>query len=45
MGIVEKAERQHGKPITSSNQALAWHLLLLAGIDDKLDGFGQLFQT
>lgn len=45
VGIVEKAERQHGKPITSSNQALAWHLLQLAGIEDKLDGFGQLFQT
>ena len=45
VGIVEKAGRQHGKPITSSNQAPAWHLLRLAGIDDKLDGFGQLFQT
>ena len=44
-GIVEEAERQLGKPVTSSNHALAWHLLRLAGIDDGLDGFGQLFQT
>ncbi|MDG1084956.1 MAG: Asp/Glu racemase, partial [Planktotalea sp.] len=44
-GIVEQAERQLGKPVTSSNHALAWHLLRLAGIDDGLDGFGQLFQT
>ena len=44
-GIVEEAERQLGKPVTSSNHALAWHLLRLAGIDDRLDGFGQLFQT
>lgn len=45
VGIIEEAERQLGKPVTSSNHALAWHLLRLSGIEDKLDGFGQLFHT
>ena len=33
-----------GKPVLSSNQALAWHMLRLAGIDDGFAGFGRLFQ-
>jgi len=30
-------------PLTSSNHAMAWHALRLAGIDDKLGRFGSLF--
>jgi maleate isomerase len=30
-------------PITSSNHAMAWHALRLAGIDDRLPRFGRLF--
>ena len=30
-------------PVTSSNQALAWHCLRLAGVRDTLPEFGQLF--
>jgi maleate isomerase len=44
-GIVERAEQRLGKPITSSNHALAWHCLRLAGINDELDGLGRLFRT
>ena len=44
-GIIEKAEVILGKPVTASNHALAWHLLRLAGILDKVDGFGQLFKA
>jgi maleate isomerase len=44
-GIVERAEQRLGKPITSSNHALAWHALRLAGIDEQLDGLGRLFRT
>ena len=44
LNIIEKAERVIGKPVTSSNHALAWHLLRLAGIDDILDEYGQLFK-
>jgi maleate isomerase len=32
-----------GKPVTSSNHALLWHLLRLAGINDRLPDFGRLF--
>lgn len=43
-GIIERAELALGKPVTASNHALAWHLLRLAGIEDTVDGYGQLFQ-
>ena len=45
--LVERAraiEATLGKPVTSSNHAMAWHALRLAGIDDRLDGLGRLFQ-
>lgn len=43
-GIVEAAEAQIGKPVTSSNHALAWHMLRLAGINDEIPGFGRLYR-
>ena len=33
-----------GKPVTSSNHAMAWHCLRLAGIDDLRPEFGTLFE-
>lgn len=42
---VEALEAALGKPVTSSNHALAWHCLRLAGYDDAVTGFGQLFRT
>jgi maleate isomerase len=42
--IVEELETELGKPVTSSNHALAWHCLRLAGIDDELPGLGRLFR-
>jgi maleate isomerase len=42
-GIIDEAEAELGKPVTASNHALAWHLLRLVGIDDKLAGLGRLF--
>ncbi len=41
--LIEDLERELGKPVTSTNHALAWHCLRLAGIDDKIDGYGRLF--
>ncbi len=43
--IAEEAERLIGKPVTSSNHALAWHMLRLAGIQDEIPGFGRLYRT
>jgi len=36
-------EAELGKPVVSSNQALSWHALRLAGIEDKTPEFGKLF--
>ncbi|HET9019580.1 MAG TPA: aspartate/glutamate racemase family protein [Acetobacteraceae bacterium] len=33
-----------GKPVTSSNHAMAWHALRLAGVADARPGFGRLFE-
>lgn len=43
--IAADAEAELGKPVTSSNHALAWHMLRLAGIDDSLPEHGRLFTT
>jgi maleate isomerase len=36
-------ESEIGVPITSSNHAMAWHALRLAGVDDGLPQWGSLF--
>jgi maleate isomerase len=43
--IAEDVEKATGKPVTSSNLALAWHCLRLAGVDDAIPGFGRLFRS
>ncbi|WP_427008624.1 maleate cis-trans isomerase family protein [Pseudarthrobacter sp. H2] len=42
--ILERAEVSLGKPIISSNQALAWHMLRISGINDPIPGYGRLLQ-
>lgn len=37
-------EAETGLPVTSSNHALAWHCLRLAGIDEPQPQFGRLFE-
>lgn len=41
--IVTEIEQAIGKPVTSSNHAMAWHCLRLAGIEDKHPEFGMLY--
>jgi maleate isomerase len=43
--IAEDVEQAIGKPVTSSNLALAWHCLRLAGVNDAIPGFGRLFRS
>lgn len=43
LDIIERAEQHLGIPVLSSTQALAWHMLRLAGIDDLRPGCGRLF--
>ena len=37
-------EKNLGIPLTSSNHAMGWHALRLAGIDDKLGHLGSLYE-
>ena len=41
VGAIEAAL---GKPVTSSNHAMAWHAVRLAGIEDRLPKWGRLFE-
>ncbi|MEE1559567.1 MAG: hypothetical protein V1245_09170, partial [Arenicellales bacterium] len=43
-GAVTSIEQELDKPVTSSNHALIWHTLRLAGIDEPIGGFGRLYQ-
>lgn len=43
--IVREVEAAIGKPVTSSNHALAWRLLRLSGVADSLPEHGRLFET
>lgn len=43
-GFVDSLEMDLGKPVTSSNHALAWHCLRLAGYKEPVPGFGRLFR-
>jgi len=40
--ILEELEKELDKPVISSNQALGWHCLRLAKINDRLPQFGSL---
>lgn len=40
---VEELEHEVGVPVVSSNMALFWHLLRLAGVSDEMERFGRLF--
>ncbi|WP_300015433.1 aspartate/glutamate racemase family protein [uncultured Roseobacter sp.] len=43
LGIIAEAERKTGVPVITSNQALAWHMLTLAGVEGARPGLGRLF--
>lgn len=42
--IIERLESELGKPVIGSNQASMWNCLRLAGIKDRMDGFGRLLR-
>ena len=43
-GTVAAIEAEVGIPVTSSDHALAWHCLRLAGVTDAVPGAGRLFE-
>ncbi len=42
LDVIGEIEARAGKPAICSNQAMAWDCLRLAGIDDRVDGYGRL---
>ena len=42
--IIDRLERDLGKPVVSSNQAMAWHAMRLAGCADRIEGVGELLR-
>lgn len=42
--VIEQIESATGKPCVASNQAMLWHCLRLAGINDRIDGLGTLLR-
>ncbi|RWD79551.1 MAG: Asp/Glu/hydantoin racemase [Mesorhizobium sp.] len=42
---IDELERQTGKAVISSNQALCWHALRLAKVSDVVLGWGRLFEA
>jgi maleate isomerase len=41
--VIEPLEADLMKPVVTSNQATIWNLLRMAGVNEKIQGFGQLF--
>lgn len=41
-GVIEALEAELGKPVVTTNQAILWHSLQLAGVPDPVPGFGRL---
>jgi hypothetical protein len=42
--VIEQLEQDLGKPVITSNQATAWQLMRLLGIDDPVEGYGELLR-
>jgi len=42
LDVIQQIETTLGKPVIGSNQAMIWDTLRLAGIDDRIEGYGQL---
>jgi maleate isomerase len=45
MGVIDRCEKRLGKPVLSSNQVLAWHMMKLVGLPINGAGPGRLFNA
>lgn len=43
-GFIDRLEVYLGKPVVTSTQAFMWKMLRLAGVDDRMDGYGTLLR-
>ncbi len=44
LNVIGRIEDETGIPVLSSNQALGWHMLRLAGVQEAMPGMGRLFE-
>jgi len=44
LGIIDRLERDLGKPVVTSQQASLWRALRLIGIADPVTGYGRLLR-
>jgi maleate isomerase len=42
--VIEEIEQATGKPVVTSNQGMMWKCLRMAGIEDRINGYGRLFR-
>lgn len=40
--VIDALERELGRPVVTSNQAITWHCLRAGGVEDRVEGFGAL---
>jgi maleate isomerase len=40
--VIGELERELGRPVVTSNQAITWHCLRAGGVADRVEGFGEL---
>ena len=40
--VIDALERELGRPVITSNQAITWHCLRAGGVQDRVQGFGAL---
>jgi len=40
--VIDTLERELGRPVVTSNQAITWHCLRAGGVQDRVEGFGAL---
>jgi maleate isomerase len=43
--VIDRLEKALGRPVITSTQATLWHALRLAGIPDRVSGFGRLLEA
>ncbi|MEJ2169731.1 MAG: hypothetical protein P8X90_29860 [Desulfobacterales bacterium] len=44
LDVVDEIERAVQKPVIASNQAMIWQTLRMAGVADRIDGYGRLLR-
>jgi maleate cis-trans isomerase len=42
--VIEELEQELGKPVVSANQATLWQILRTVGVDEPIDGYGEVFR-